>query len=74
VIRTYEVDLQTKAGRKLVTLKSTLGPDAAARRAFFTLVASGGYGDLEDVHVLGVKEIEDEDRKGTEPVTDQPDA
>jgi len=50
----YTVTCDTPKGLLDVeNLLSTLGPEAAARRAFFTLVHNG-YGDLDDVTIAAV--------------------
>lgn len=51
----YTVTLDTPKGRLDVeNLLSTLGPEKAAHRAFFTVIHAG-YGDLDDVEVVGIE-------------------
>lgn len=52
LIVNYRVTLQTPRGVFDVDLKSTQGPEAAARRAQWTLIHSR-YGDVDEVVVLG---------------------
>jgi hypothetical protein len=55
-LRTYTVTLDTPSGIAQLDVPSTLGPDAAKRRAFFTACALG-WGDLDDIMVTDVSEI-----------------
>jgi len=53
----YRVILATKAGEMEVDLNSTQGPEAAGRRARFTLVHARRYGDIDQVSVIAVLRV-----------------
>lgn len=52
---TYVVTLSTSIGEAVVEVPSSLGPDAAGRRARIGAVALG-WGDIDEVSVLSVTE------------------
>lgn len=52
-IKAYTVTLDTPKGIAQLDLKSTLGPEAAGRRAHMSAV-SIGWGDLDEVTVVSV--------------------
>jgi hypothetical protein len=52
-LATYLVVLDTPNGRGEIEVPSTLGPDAAGRRARIAAIASG-WGDMDDVIVVSV--------------------
>ena len=55
-LETYEVQLDTPKGRMAAELKSTLGAGAAVRRAHWSLVHAG-YGDLDDIKIIGWEKL-----------------
>jgi hypothetical protein len=55
----WTVTLATPNGPGALDVPTTLGPDAASRRAVMT-AASVGWGDLDELHVLDVSECLDE--------------
>lgn len=48
----YRTIIQTRHEQLAVDVASTLGPDAAGRRAHWTIVASRRFGDIDDITVL----------------------
>lgn len=57
-ITQYLVTLTTPLGTAELEVPSTLGPDAAGRRAFWT-AASLGWGDLDEIIVDAIVELAD---------------
>lgn len=54
---TYLVTLETAQGRAELAVPTFQGPEAAARRAFWTACAQG-WGDVDEVQVIGVEPTE----------------
>lgn len=48
----YRTVIETPYGILHVDVASHLGPDAAARRAQWTIIAAREYGDVEDVQII----------------------
>lgn len=56
-IYAYRVALDTPIGEVVVDLNSSTGPDGAARRAQWSLIASRLYGDVDEVTVISTAVI-----------------
>ncbi len=59
-LRRYLVTLATPKGEAQVEVPSTLGPDAAGRRAYWAAVQAR-WGDLDEITVTVVAEITSDD-------------
>lgn len=59
-ITRYLVTVDTPAGRAELEVPSTLGPEAAGRRAFWAAAAQR-WGDLGEITVTSICEISDDE-------------
>jgi hypothetical protein len=58
MLKRYIVKLETPEGGFELEVPSTRGADAAGRHAFWTAAAKG-WGDVDEVHITSITEMEE---------------